>query len=176
VTGAVAPSSGFLAKRVVEWIDWDATSALIEWGPGSGAFTREILDHKPPTCRYVAMEINPDMCAMLRQRFPEIEIRQESVADVARICEQECIEQVDCVVSGLPWAAFSDALQTEFLDALMCVLRPGGQFTTFAYLHGMTLPAGQRFRRKLGQYFAEVTQSPTVWLNVPPAFVYRCRR
>jgi len=176
VTGAIAPSSSYLAERVVEWIDWDQTKALLEWGPGTGSFTELILSRKPAACRYLAIELNPEMCAALRRRFPRIEIRQESVAEVARICEQECIEQVDCVVCGLPWAAFSDALQTEFMDALRCVLRPGGQFTTFAYLHGLTLPAGQRFRAKLGQYFSQVAYSRTVWRNLPPAFVYRCRR
>lgn len=161
---------------MVEWIDWEKTDTLFEWGPGTGSFTSLILERKPDRCRYVAMEINPDLCAILTERFPGIEIRQESVASVARICESECIEQVDCVVCGLPWASFSDAMQDEFLDAMMCVLRKGGQFTTFAYLHGLTVPAGQHFRRKLHRYFSTVSRSEVVWLNLPPAFVYRCVR
>jgi phospholipid N-methyltransferase len=148
----------------------------MEWGPGTGAFTKVILDRKPSDCRYVAMEINPDLCRILREKYPEIEICEESVADVVKVCEGECIEVVDCVVSGLPWAVFSDEKQDEFLEGMCCVLREGGQFTTFAYLHGYVLPAGQQFRRKLERYFSSVTRSKVVWMNLPPAFVYRCVR
>ena len=51
-----------------------------------------------------------------------------------------------------------------------------GAFTTFAYRHGMALSAARRFRRALHATFAEVTLTPTVWRNMPPAFVYVCRR
>ncbi len=176
VTGAVAPSSHFLAEKIVEWIEWESTSTIIEWGPGTGSFTKLILEHKPESCRYMAMELNPEMCAILRKKFPGIEICEESVTEVVRICESECIEEVDCVVSGLPWAVFSEEVQTAFMKALMCVLKPGGQFTTFAYLHGLQLPAGKRFKAKLREFFSEVSLSEVVWANVPPARVYRCRR
>ena len=56
------------------------------------------------------------------------------------------------------------------------VLRPGGQFATFAYVPGQALPAAHRLRRKLREVFSEVTTSRVVWRNTPPAFVYRCRR
>jgi phospholipid N-methyltransferase len=176
ITGAVAPSSPALAETIVQWIDWPHTRALLEWGPGTGSFTARILARKPSHSRYMAMEINPELCEVLRERFPNVELHQESVANVAQLCHREGIEQVDCVVSGLPWASFSDAMQDQFLEAMMGVLRKGGQFTTFAYIHGIALPAGRSFRQKLRRYFSEVSESEVVWLNLPPAFVYRCRR
>ena len=45
---------------------------------------------------------------------------------------------------------------------------------TFAYLQGLLLKAGKRFRKRLDDTFANVRRSPTVWWNLPPAFVYRC--
>jgi phospholipid N-methyltransferase len=39
----------------------------------------------------------------------------------------------------------------------------------------MALPSARRFRRKLRDYFNEVRIDRTVWVNVPPAFVYQCR-
>ena len=62
------------------------------------------------------------------------------------------------------------------LRELRRVLKPGGQFVTFAYLQGLLLPAGRRFRAKLKRSFSDVTKSKIVWRNLPPAFVYRCRR
>jgi phosphatidylethanolamine/phosphatidyl-N-methylethanolamine N-methyltransferase len=176
VTGAVAPSSRFLAKTVVDWIDWSATDCLLEWGPGTGAFTEAILARRPASCHYMAIEVNPEMCRLLRIRFPGIQVFQESVVKVGEVCRQECVEAVDCVVSGLPWAAFAESQQDELLEAMMGVLKRGGQFTTFAYVHGLAIPPGRAFRRKLHYYFSSVTLSPVVWANMPPAIVYRCRR
>ena len=45
-----------------------------------------------------------------------------------------------------------------------------------AYLQGLMFPNGQRFRRLLGEVFRGVEISPVVWKNIPPAFVYRCRK
>jgi phospholipid N-methyltransferase len=83
---------------------------------------------------------------------------------------------VDCVVCGLPWAAFPESLQLELLTEMMRVLKPGGRFATFAYVHGLALPQGRRFARLLPQFFSKVTRSNVVWWNIPPAFVYRCVR
>jgi len=55
-------------------------------------------------------------------------------------------------------------------------MSPNGQFVTFAYLQGLLLPPGRRFVALLPKYFTHVSRSRTVWLNLPPAFVYQCRR
>ena len=38
------------------------------------------------------------------------------------------------------------------------------------------LPAGKRFQRLLEEHFDPVVRSRVTWMNLPPAFVYRCRR
>ena len=68
-----------------------------------------------------------------------------------------------------------ESLQREILNAVLSNLAPGGYFVTFAYLQGLMLPAGMRFRRLLSETFGEVRTSSVVWRNLPPAFVYRCR-
>jgi phospholipid N-methyltransferase len=127
-------------------------------------------------CRYLGFEVNPSLCEMLRRRFPQAHFCHESVANAGYVCTTERMDDADCVISGLPWAAFPESRQRQFLDAMMTVLRPGGQFTTFAYLHGLSLPAGRRFRELLRSRFSYFAWSEVVWLNVPPAVVYRCRR
>lgn len=176
VVGAVAPSSPVLARRMVEWIDWQNVHTVVEYGPGTGPFTGRILEEMLPETRFFALEINPRFVAALAERYPKASVYQESVGNVQAVCQKEGVRQIDAVICGLPWAAFADEDQTAYLDALMTVLRPGGQFVTFAYLQGLLLPAGQRFRRKLHRYFSSVERSKTAWQNVPPAFVYRCRR
>jgi phosphatidylethanolamine/phosphatidyl-N-methylethanolamine N-methyltransferase len=175
-TGAILPSSRFLAKAMVEWLDLASAHSVLEYGSGTGPFTPHILRRLKQNCRFVAIERNANLAEAFRARLPKVRLVEDSVENVRAICTAESIEFVDCIVCGLPWAAFPDDLQKRLLDSMMTVLRPGGQFVTFAYLHGLPLPAGRKFANRLPEYFREVRRSSTVWMNVPPALVYRCRR
>ena len=174
--GAIAPSSGFLAEEILRDMDLAHVDAVLEYGPGTGALTGYLLEEVTTNCTLVAIERNNHFATELKARFPKLTVHEGSVADVRTICDEHSIALADCIVSGLPWAAFSPEMQKTFLDAMMTVLKPGGQFATFAYLQGMLVPAGQRFAALLPEYFSEVKRSRVVWRNVPPAFVYRCRR
>ena len=176
VIGAIAPSSQHLCRAMLEWIEWDNVQAVIEYGPGTGVFTESIVSLIRPDAIFLAVEIDADFAQALMQRFPEICIYQDSVGNIEAICKREGIRDVDAIVSGLPWSVFSEKEQDRYLDAMFTVLRPGGQFVTFAYLQGLLLRAGKQFQSRLQQTFTEVTYSKTVWRNLPPAFVYRCRR
>jgi phospholipid N-methyltransferase len=149
---------------------------VVEYGPGTGVVTELLREAVPSECRLFAIEVDPALAERLRARFPDLKVYRDSVGNVGEVCSQEGIEAVDCVVSGLPWATFSEERQAEFLEATVTVLKPGGQFLTFAYVHGTWLPPGRRFREKLSIYFSEVTRSRIVWKNLPPAYVYVCRR
>jgi phospholipid N-methyltransferase len=46
--GSLIPSSRFLIQRLLRQIDWDQAQVLVEYGPGVGTFTGEILRHMRP--------------------------------------------------------------------------------------------------------------------------------
>ena len=175
-TGALMPSSSHLSRAMVEWLDLSSAHAVLEYGPGTGSFTPYILERLGEDCRFVAIERNAALAEAFRTRLPDVKLVQDSVENVRGICDGAGIGLVDCIVCGLPWAAFPEDLQKRLLDSMMTVLRPGGQFVTFAYLHGLPLPTGRKFADRLPEYFSEVRKSATVWRNMPPALVYRCRR
>lgn len=176
MVGAVAPSSRALAREMVAKLNLESAQAVVEYGAGTGVFTRAILPRLAPECKFVMIELNRKFAALLEERFPGRRLHFDDVRNVRAICDREGIGEVDCIISGLPWASFPVKLQTECLDAMMTVLRPGGQFVTFAYEGLALLPRAQNFRKKLAHYFSEVKESRTVLANLPPAFVYRCRR
>ncbi len=174
--GAIAPSSRGLANRMVESVDWQKAQAVVEYGPGTGVFTERITECLRPETKFFAIERSPAFAKAVRQRCPTVKVFEDSVENVVELCRSQGIEQVDAIICGLPWASFPDSLQRSCLDAMGRILRPGGQFATFAYWQGVILPAGMRFRKRLSDYFTTIERSPTVWANVPPAFVYRCVR
>ena len=44
--GAVAPNEKFLAKKMIKSIQFDCAKCIMEYGPGTGSFTKEIIKHK----------------------------------------------------------------------------------------------------------------------------------
>lgn len=177
MVGAIAESSSYLARRIVEGLDLRNAKAVLEYGPGTGAVTDYILRDLNPRAKFVAIEVNSEFAHDFRRRHPGVDLVEDSVENVRSICDRAGIETADCIVSGLPWGGFPYAFQVKLMDKMMSVLKPGGSFVTFAYVHAAGLqPRGRRFATLLPRYFTTVAKSPVVWLNVPPAFVYRCRR
>jgi phosphatidylethanolamine/phosphatidyl-N-methylethanolamine N-methyltransferase len=173
--GAVWPTSPTLASAMVSQVDLKRAKAVLEYGPGVGVFTRLILQEIDDQCKFVAFENNPEMIRIFKENFPNAPLYEGSVADVEEVCRNRGIEKADAIISGLPWAAFSEELQTELLQKTVKVLAADGHFMTFAYLHGVSLPAGQRFAALLPRYFSQVRKTKVVWRNVPPAFIYHCQ-
>ena len=174
--GTVAPSSQALATAMVEWVDWDRVDVAVEYGPGTGVFTSEILSHVRSDAVFFAVEANATFATAFRKSFPGVKLYEDSVGNIGRISSQQGVSKIDCVVSGLPWATFSGTQQDRYLDEMVAMMPDGSQFATFAYLHGLPLISGRRFRARLDSHFANVETSETVWKNFPPAIVYRCRR
>lgn len=174
-TGAIAPSSRALARMMVRGYDLKNASLVVEIGPGTGAFTGVLLESLPDPARYLGLELNPDFVRRLREKFPQAEIRNDSAENIVQhVAERGAEVKADYVVCGLPWAIFPQDLQERILGGIHRVLRPGGRFSTFTYVHALALPPARRFRRMLESRFSKVELSPIVWKNVPPAVAYYC--
>ena len=173
--GAVAPSSPSLAGVIASVVPTAGAPVVVELGPGTGAVTTAIDARLNPGARHLAVELDPRMAGFLRQAHPGLEVVEGDAAKLQSLLEERGVEHADAVVSGLPWALFDDVTQASILSQVAAVIGPDGVFATFAYRHGMALAAARRFRRTLHATFAEVQLTPTVWRNMPPAFVYVCR-
>jgi phospholipid N-methyltransferase len=161
---------------MVAAIDTQSPSVVVEFGPGTGSFTEAILVRLGPGSQLIAIEQNDTFAGILRKKFPDLDLVHGSVERLPEILKARGNRPADCIISGLPWASFDAGLQRRIVAAAADGLRQGGAFATFAYVHGLVLPAAWRFRRLLESTFREVRQSEIVWRNLPPAFVYRCTK
>jgi phospholipid N-methyltransferase len=175
-TGAIVASSAELARLMAEEASLEGASVIVEFGPGTGPITRALIERKPENAKLIAIERNEEFVAMLRERHPNLDIVHDCVQELRRILDARGEAVADRIVSGLPWAAFDESLQREIMRAAHDSLADDGVFVTFAYLQGFALPPAWRFRKLLREMFTEVRQSDVVWRNVPPAFVYTCRK
>jgi phosphatidylethanolamine/phosphatidyl-N-methylethanolamine N-methyltransferase len=174
--GAIAPSSRALAAVMTEDMGLEEARTVVELGPGTGVFTRAICERVRAEALVMAVEIDPRMVALLRPRFPRVRIVNDSAERLDHLLADVGRKEADAILSGLPWASFPVDLQSRLLAAVLRSLRPGGRFATFAYVHASWLPPARRFRALLGKSFVTVETTRVVWPNLPPAFVYRCRR
>ncbi len=174
--GAVAPSSPYLSRELIFGHELQNANVVLEYGPGTGAFTQDILTNLGDQTKFIAFEVNPQMTRILRKRYPTMLVYEESVDEVPKVLADLNISKVDCIVSSLPWASFDRDTQDRILGITRSVLKDGGSFSTFAYFHGLALPSAQAFRRALSTYFSDVSISDIIWRNVPHALVNNCRK
>ena len=175
-TGAILPSSDDLARYMIEFAHPGPEAVIAEFGPGTGVVTNHIIRSLLPGQRFFAIEVNEDFADALRVRFPNLHIYTDCASNVGACCVREEVDHVDCVISGLPWAIFPDDLQHKILRGMAEVMPRGGTFVTFAYLQGLIMPAGKKFKQNMKQYFSHVENSSVIWKNIPPALIYRCTK
>ena len=152
---------------------------VVELGPGTGAFTRFIVDRIGPETHFVALELDQQNAKSLAERFPNGHFHHDSAENLHRYMPvangSKKPLKADYIVSGLPWGSMTVGTQKRILQPVLSALKPGGAFTAMAYIHALWLPSSRHFRRQLEAHFKSVQVSPIVWRNLPPAVVYCCR-
>jgi len=176
LVGAVLPSSPALAEAMLSPCDLAEAQCVVELGPGTGAFTRFILERTGNDATFFALELNPGSIAGLQQRFPGLLVYQESAEKLPDYVRQHGGHAPDAIISGLPWANMPAPVQRNILQGIVETLSPEGTFVTFAYVHARWFSTARRFRQQLLGCFDSVSAGPVVWRNTPPAFVYCCRK
>lgn len=174
--GTFIPTSEASSAALAQVVPGTGDPVVVELGPGTGAVSDVISRRLRGRGRHVAVEIDPPLVDHLRTTKPHLEVIHGDAADLAKLLADHGVGQVDAVVSALPWTLFPAQLQTQIIEEIGGVLSPHGAFSTIAYLSGVVLPRGRRFKRRLQHAFDEVVVTSTVWRNIPPALTYVCRR
>lgn len=172
--GALCASSSKLASKMTENIELSKARNIAEIGAGTGAFTKNILAKKDERANFFAVEINEKMAKKLSHKIQNLDIEVNSASNLKEILAKKGIDKLDIVVSGLPWAFLKESEQNSLINTVYECLNDGGYFTTFAYI--VPTFAKARFKRQICSLFKEVKTSKIVWQNVPPAFVYYCKK
>src|SRR5712671_1826065 len=69
--GAVAPSSRYLTRAMVDPLPLRHARVVVELGCGTGAVTRMLLNQMPSKSILLAFEINPRFSRYLRDQFQD---------------------------------------------------------------------------------------------------------
>lgn len=165
--GSVIPSSRFLIEEVLDPIDWGRADVVVEYGPGVGTFTVELLRRMKPDAHLVVLETNTDFVSFLKSSFrdPRLHVVNESAANTDRVLRSLGLDGADYVISGIPFSTMPESLRDSILRTTRAVLRPGGAFLVYQF-SARVLPDLQRV-------FGEVERGFEP-LNILPARLFFC--
>lgn len=166
---AVAPSSRWLAGLMTSELG-ALQGPVIELGPGTGVFTRAMIERGVPESDLTLVERGQEFAAMLRQRFPEARVLE---IDAARLGRHALFPRAEAaaVVSGLPLLAMPPRKIMAILAGAFSYVRPTGCFYQFTY--GPRCPVPRPILDRLG---LKAVRTGGTFRNIPPAAVYRVSR
>lgn len=162
---AIAPSSAGVARKMTEGVE-AVTGPIVEIGPGTGSFTRAILERGIAPERLILMELNPRFCEELRRKFPGVRVLNQPAQEIERIG----VKDLGCVISGVPVLA-RPQIQREVVGNAFRVMAPDGVFVQITYSPNAPIPPEVQAEMGL-----TARKRGTVWANLPPARVFEFRR
>ena len=167
--GSIVPSSRFLIDKLIAPVDWNKCKVIVEYGPGIGNISLEILKRMRPDAKMILLELNDDMAEYLQQAFrdPRVISLHRSAEDICEVLRENGLEYADYVVSGIPFSMLPTGVGEKVIKATWEALRPGGKFLIYQY------------RRKILDFLRpvfEMIETRYQPFNVPPAFVFYAHR
>lgn len=167
--GALNQTSTFVAKEIIDSIDFEKTRCLIELGAGMGNITRKIVKKINPDCTLLCFEIDPKLAEQLANNIRDSRVRiiSDSAENIGKYLHQLKIEKADCIISTLPLTTLPYRKMKEILKLSFQYLQSGGKYIQVQYSL-----LGWRYLRMLFQKI----EINFVFLNFPPAFIYICMK
>lgn len=165
----MTPSSRYLAKKMLASIDFQQATVIIELGPGTGVFTRKIIEKMRPDALFLVFELNDSFISLLQKKITDTRVHliHDSAEKMHEYLLKNGVEKADAIISSLPLANFPETLKVRLLQESYAVLNENGRFIQFQY----SLNA----KKSIKAIFPTVSIAFTA-ANFPPAFIYTCKK
>ncbi|MFB6277900.1 MAG: class I SAM-dependent methyltransferase [Salinibacter sp.] len=168
---AIAPSSSFLVRRVCKWIDFDEDQVIVEYGPGNGVFSEFMLERMTDDSTLLLIESNPDFVETLEAMTaddPRVLVVEDRAEHIVDLLEAHDIDEVDYVVSGIPFSFLDEATKHELLARTREVLTDDGKFLVYQNYNHLEEPLCEHFSTVTKEYEPR---------NIPPTmFAYEAQK
>lgn len=163
------PTSIFGIKKVCDKIDFNKRNVIVEYGPGTGVFTRYLLDHLTSDSKLILIERNDDFINILQKSFkdPRLTIFHESAEDVDQVLLRNQETQADYIISGIPFSFLPHTLRDSIVRKSHKCLKPGGKFLAY-----QTFFQIDRFLKTYLDVYFRKARTEFCLRNAPPLRVF----
>jgi phosphatidylethanolamine/phosphatidyl-N-methylethanolamine N-methyltransferase len=132
-TGAIAPSSYFLAKKMVSRSRIKNARTIIELGPGTGAITKEIIKKMPKGCNLWTFEINLEFVRHLKKKYPKANHVYANISSLEKLIEKNNIGKIDSIISGIPFVSLDRKDCEKIFSEISNVMDETTRLVLFTY-------------------------------------------
>lgn len=162
--GAIWPTSRRAVNDLLDLANFSDARTVVEFGTGTGVYTREVLNRLRTDGRFLSFELDPDLASAVSARLsdPRMRMINDSAEHAARYLEGE---KADILVSSVPFTSLPPDVRDGLMRTAREVLKPGGRMLVLQYSNTVSADLDRFFgpvRRKI---------SP---VNFPPAFLFAC--
>ncbi len=169
--GALAPSGPSLARAMIETLAPGNKDVIVEIGPGTGPFTRALLDSGIAPSRLILVEFDPEFVRHLRQRFAGVTIVQGDASQLPQLLREQGHDSVPRILSGLPLRSMPASVRSAITRAMATSLDAQGSLVQFSYF--VAPPLAEAEVKACG---LTGRRARAVMANIPPAFVWHYRK
>jgi phospholipid N-methyltransferase len=165
--GSLVPSSRFLVGRLLNKVDWGRARTIVEYGPGVGTITANILGRMQPNARLVVFEMNEDFVGYLKRTFPDprLDVVHGSAENVQGELDRLRLDGADYIISGIPFTTMPVELREKIMRESRQALNPGGAVLVYQFTRAV-LPYLRTHFSRIHQDFEP--------RNILPARLFYC--
>jgi phosphatidylethanolamine/phosphatidyl-N-methylethanolamine N-methyltransferase len=161
---SITPSSRMCVRHVCKKIDFSKDNIIIEYGPGTGVFTKYLLKRLTKDSILILFETNQDFVKKLEKiEDKRLVVHNESVEKITEILDPLLIGQVNYIISGIPFSFLEPEVKDSILKQSVQLLKKGGEFLAYQTSGHLKEP----LRKTFGNLHTEFEI-----LNIPPMMIY----
>ncbi|MFH1053093.1 MAG: hypothetical protein V1740_01630 [Candidatus Woesearchaeota archaeon] len=159
---SVVPTTQVAVRKICKGIDFEKDNVYVEFGPGTGAFTKYILERMTPGSRLFLFETNQMFVSNLGRNYgnSRVHIFHDSAENVRQRLHDNGVSSVDYIVSGIPFSMLSDHSADRIISDSCEALSERGRFIAYqctTYISGY-----------MNKYFRNINVSYTLNWFLPP--------
>lgn len=168
-TGAVVPSSKFLADDITEIlrneiITQEKALRILEIGPGTGMLTKAIIDNLRPIDSLDLVEVNPHFTRLLRRKYNADNI----TVHYGDFLDFQPLESYNYIFSSIPYESIPEKISERIWRKKVLICQKGGKIAYYKYLNFNQFRCD--FEKKLVKNYC--IDEKLVFLNFPPAKLF----
>ncbi len=129
---SIAPTPQTIARQIARSALTENARLIMEWGVGTGAITKSLLELLPHDGRVLGCDTNSNLALFVGDELNDerFYVWNETAED----CTQRLIhrgQKVDSLITGIPMGNMADEVMLSLLDLAKQALKPGGRLLIY---------------------------------------------
>lgn len=166
-TGAIMAVRKNTAKQLVNLTEIHKSKYIVEFGPGTGKISEELLKHLPIDGMLFLVECNPEFVKLLEQKFYN-ESRVIVIDDFAQNFNPVKNLKFDLAVNSIPMSLLPETARLSIYQKIKDILKPDGTFVQYQYTKKCLIDLRKVFA-------TNIIENTFTFTNIIPTYLFRIK-